>query len=155
MNRQTLFMVAAMSMLLVGCGVLSDWVGLSPSVDNGSDAGPANSMEENWLLVSMNSNPVLPGSRVELAIDGNQASGHAGCNHFSATVTVNGDSLRFGLITRTEMACVDADIMQQETGFLTALEAINTFTINNVGQLVLEDSGAQVRLLFEVVNDTN
>lgn len=52
-----------------------------------------------------------------------RASGHAGCNRWSAAVTQNGETLRFGDIVTTRIACQSELLAATERSFVAALEA--------------------------------
>ncbi|HWA15499.1 MAG TPA: META domain-containing protein [Gemmatimonadales bacterium] len=67
-----------------------------------------------------------------------RASGFAGCNRFSGTYTVAGDSLRFGPLMSTKMACPGQD--QVEGGYLAALGATVTYTLADTS-LILQGAG--------------
>jgi heat shock protein HslJ len=59
-----------------------------------------------------------------LDFDGNRASGYTGCNNWTATVTQNGEELRFSNVSATERACDGAGVqIDTERNFLAALEA--------------------------------
>jgi heat shock protein HslJ len=55
-----------------------------------------------------------------------RATGFAGCNRFSASYTLAGDSLGFGPAVSTKMACVEGDDLERE--FLAALPAVASFS---------------------------
>jgi heat shock protein HslJ len=67
-----------------------------------------------------------------------RAVGFAGCNRFSASYTLVGDSLRFGPAMATKMACVDGD--ELERSFLGALPVVATYEVTD-SALVLKGSG--------------
>ena len=72
---------------------------------------------------------VAAGTRLDMifAEDGNVA-GSAGCNRYSATFEVDGDSLRIGPVRATRMACPEpAGVLEQEAAFLAALEMVATW----------------------------
>jgi heat shock protein HslJ len=53
--------------------------------------------------------------------------GSAGCNRFTGTFALDGESVSFGPLATTRMACPEP-IMDQERAFLAALEATTQFT---------------------------
>lgn len=61
-------------------------------------------------------------------LSNNRISGNTGCNSLSGDLTVSGDSLSFGDIATTKMACHDA--MEFENRFLKALGNVNSYTID-------------------------
>jgi heat shock protein HslJ len=60
-----------------------------------------------------------PKATLEFA-SGGKVSGNSSCNRFSGTVEAVADSLRFGALISTRMACPDA-VMHQERAYLEAL----------------------------------
>ncbi len=61
--------------------------------------------------------------------------GHAGCNTFRATYTVDGNRVAIGAMAVTRKACAAAGVMQQEREFLAALRSATTWTIDARGML--------------------
>src|SRR3954451_1808272 len=57
-----------------------------------------------------------------------QAAGSASCNRFSGPVTVAGDSVTFGPLAVTRMACPEA-VMRQESAYLEALGKAERFRV--------------------------
>ncbi len=93
-----------------------------------------------WTLVTLGDSDAPPGSGdrpATLHFDSaaSRASGFAGCNRYSASYTIVGDSLRFGPAMATKMACMDGDaleraflpIIAEVTGFL-AVDSTLTLT---------------------------
>lgn len=99
-----------------------------------------------WTLVSYgdpnNPQPVVGSTPVTLTLASDGVSGNAGCNQFgTATFQYENDTLRFGQIISTLMACVDEAAMAQETVYLAALQSATTFAITD-GQLqIFYDGG--------------
>jgi heat shock protein HslJ len=94
----------------------------------------------NWVLSSFGpaSAPVavLPGSSVTAVFTTEGVSGSAGCNSYSGTFQFDNTNLTFSPLITTKMACTDNNIMTQETTYLTALQSVTSYQINN-GQLQL------------------
>jgi len=61
--------------------------------------------------------------------------GHAGCNTFRATYTVDGSRVAIGAMAVTRKACTAAGVMQQEREFLAALRSATTWAIDARGML--------------------
>jgi heat shock protein HslJ len=86
--------------------------------------------DREWVLVALATEPVPAGrdhqpATLRLEASPGRAVGFAGCNRFSASYTLAGDSLRFGPATATKMACADGD--ELERGFLGALPAVSIY----------------------------
>lgn len=75
--------------------------------------------------------------------DGNRASGHTGCNRWTADVTQNGEDLRFGMVAVTEMHCGAGVQMATERSFLAVIEAAR-YAHYDRDALVLLDAGQQI-----------
>ena len=67
-----------------------------------------------------------------------RASGSTGCNGFSGSYQLSGDSLRFGKLISTLRACVDPELNRQERTFFDVLEATRAWRITG-DTLVLSD----------------
>lgn len=98
-----------------------------------------------WRRVDdMNANP--HGATLDF-VD-NRASGYTGCNRWFATVTQNGEELRFGDIGMTRMACGAGVQTATERSFLAALEATR-YAHYDQDALVLLDANQQVIARFD------
>ena len=75
-----------------------------------------------------------------------RASGFAGCNTYGGGYTVDGNSLTFGPLISTMMACEPA-LMTLEQAYLAALAKTASFQITD-GQLDLMDANGQMVLNF-------
>ncbi len=102
------------------------------------DATPAEggaSLENTeWQLVSFGPSgaelPVIEGSllTLSLASDG-QAGGQGGCNSFGGSYQLQGDTITFGELISTLMACVDNQVTQQEQAYLQALQSAGRYEV--------------------------
>jgi putative lipoprotein len=80
----------------------------------------------------------------------NQLSGSAGCNSYSGTYTVQGESLTISSpLAVTMMACAP-DVMAQEAVFLANLKAAKGYKLQHNGQQLhlLNDKG-QVTIILK------
>ena len=102
--------------------------------ENQSPAAPVFPLETRWALREFSGEPVGPrnGGRDRFlqfasAEDHLLAFGNVGCNNFRAGIeTGEGNSLRFGPIASTRMACPDLDF---EIEFLGALASVDHYRI--------------------------
>ena len=83
--------------------------------------------------------------------DGN-LSGSTGCNDFSGTYTVDGDSLTIELGPMTQRACTDTALQAQETTIVARLPKTSSYTANEDG-LTLSDENGDALLVY-VANET-
>jgi heat shock protein HslJ len=68
-----------------------------------------------------------------------QVTGNAGCNSYFASYETDGGALSFGPVGRTEMACAEAERMEREEAFLSALEGVTAYQIR-INVLTLMDA---------------
>jgi heat shock protein HslJ len=98
-----------------------------------------------WRLESLNGNPLVEETQISLVFQDEQAGGAAGCNAYGSEVEASGEKIEFKDITMTLMACTDAGVMAQESSYLAALEAVDTYQVEQ-GKLAL--SGPGVALVY-------
>lgn len=83
-----------------------------------------------------------------LESESNRASGFGGCNRYSGGYTLKENTLRFGPMATTKMACEDS---QTEDELMLALASIQMFKISNT-TLILQ--GADGKGILECVPET-
>ncbi|HEX6473711.1 MAG TPA: META domain-containing protein [Candidatus Limnocylindria bacterium] len=99
-----------------------------------------------WTLASMNERAPVGDSVPTLAFDdAGNVSGSAGCNTYSTPTEIEGNSIAFGPLATTQMACAGAAGVQ-ERAFLQAMDEVRAYAMDTQGRLVLEDG---VVLVFE------
>jgi putative lipoprotein len=80
-----------------------------------------------WLAENIKGGGVIDNAQSTLVFaSGGRVTGSGGCNRLFATATIAGDTLMFGGVGTTRMACAPA-LMDQEQKFLGALAATRTF----------------------------
>jgi heat shock protein HslJ len=87
-----------------------------------------------WKLVDLNGKPVAAAARrrepyLRLNPEGKTLQGSGGCNAMRGAYQLDGSKLRLTQIATTRMACPDP-YMNQESAFLKALEATDSFKIS-------------------------
>jgi putative lipoprotein len=101
-----------------------------------------------WELVAIDGEALAGDAVPTLAFDEQGAvSGSTGCNTFSGEVAVDGNALSFGPLVTTRMACADPAANAQEEAFLSAMEGVSGYTVDDQGRLVLQGGP---ELTFEV-----
>jgi heat shock protein HslJ len=124
-------------------------VGLLLAACAGSPGGrsPADDAVGEWELVAGTADgavlPVPPGARATLELDGAHAGGVSFCNHYSTEYSVDGDTIAFAGLGGTDMGCEPA-VMAAETGYLRALAAADTVTLDGT-DLLLTGDGVELR----------
>jgi len=102
-----------------------------------------------WALDSLNGAAPVPGSTVtaEFTEDG-KVGGSAGCNSYSGSYTVSGNSIEFTQsMASTMMACEEL-IMAQETAYFQALAAAKSFAMKG-DQLTLTDAAGKALATYK------
>ncbi|MEJ2140046.1 MAG: YbaY family lipoprotein [Gammaproteobacteria bacterium] len=102
-------------------------------VSTGNSTQPAATLTDtDWLLtaivgetISVPANADTPYLR--LTAEGNIVQGFSGCNRYSGTWQLNGDTISFGPLAMTMMACADDDAI--ESRFMPALEKASNYVI--------------------------
>ena len=102
-----------------------------------------------WRLVSFGpaggETSLVAGTTVTLKFgEDGRASGSTGCNSYSGTYQVRGDSLSFGRLISTRRACLDQNANQQEQRFLAALESASRFRLTSNRLTIMSDRGRTV-----------
>lgn len=124
MNLKVLSLVLTLfALLLSACGI-PDPFGSDP-LDN-----------TNWELVAIGKHRPIEGSYISISFEGGQASGSSGCNRYGGGYQVNGEEITFDAMYMTEMACANADMMDQEFEYMQNLGNAQRFEILD-GQLLV------------------
>ncbi len=82
---------------------------------------------------------------LDVSADGKSVSGYAGCNNYSAPVTMKDFSIQFGDVTSTLMACDQMDI---ENALLSTFQNAKTYTVKEDGRLILVNEANNVIATF-------
>lgn len=104
----------------------------------GCGGDPASLLAQHaWSIVSVAATPAEAGQPTEMtfARDG-QVSGSAGCNRFAGGYELTGETLTFGPLAATNMAC-PPPLMEQESRVFELLQAVRGFDVTPGGELVL------------------
>lgn len=105
-----------------------------------------------WLLTSLEGEAPMPEARITLEIGKEAAGGNSGCNYYGneidvvdgGRVTWKNGKTGFGM---TAMGCA-GDVLRQETRYLDALTAAETYSLEN-DRLVLANGEGRTTLVFE------
>ncbi|HMG03034.1 MAG TPA: YbaY family lipoprotein [Edaphobacter sp.] len=106
--------------------------------------------ETYWKLIQIGDRAVTAADQQQEAnlvfhTEGGRVTGSGGCNRLTGGYTATGDSLRFGGVASTRMACMHG--METETNFLAALERVRSWKIAS-RQLELLDEEGKMLLRF-------
>jgi len=122
-------------------------------------SGPGGGVRQTlWRLEKLNGSDIVDPSRITLQLDDmGRVSGSGGCNHYTGSYTLDGESLSISQqIAATMKACAADSVMAQEGKFFELLPAMTTASIDATGVLILSGPQEQ-RLLFrreEVASQT-
>lgn len=121
----------------------------SPEGTPPSETGLENTQ---WSLISFGpvgaEQPLVEGSAITLMLGGGQAGGSGGCNSYGGPYQVNGNSITFGEMVRTERACTDQRVTEQEQRYFQALETAGEYQMEG-DQLRITYDGGNGLLIFE------
>lgn len=137
--------LAVLPLLVVACGGPSATPPADPPVAVEDLTGST------WLLREgegpAGSVLTVPDARVTLRFEegGDQLGGVSGCNHYGGEVTLDGDHVRIGQQSGTDMGC-ERPLMEVEQRYLETLRAVDTYTVDAD---VLTLTGTDARLTFD------
>ena len=100
-----------------------------------------------WRLVEYGpiDAPVAAGTEATATFDADgKLNGAAGCNSYFATYTLDGESLSVSEVGSTMMACMDDNVMQQESAYLAALSSATTLRYT-ADELIIDYAGGSLR----------
>ena len=110
-----------------------------------------------WLMESYRNAqgktvPAQPGSQATISFeDPDRVFGNTTCNQYSGSYQLDGNKLTISPGAMTMMACVDPALADQESDFLAALSATETYKIQGEQLMFLDQTGATV-LTFKVLH---
>ncbi len=107
------------------------------------------SIDGAWTLTSLGDSNNVRGAgdrAITLIVksDSTRVGGFAGCNQYGGPYTVAGDSIKFGALFSTKMACPGWP-MELETRYLAALSDAVTFSVTDSNLVFNRRSGAALR----------
>ncbi|MEP6468946.1 MAG: META domain-containing protein [Chloroflexota bacterium] len=157
-----------LAVLLVSCAYAGSGTGSGPGTGSGNGSGngsggngtgsaspnPSNAGTPagSWILTKgttlTGEIPILDDHPITLVIDAEKAGGHAACNIYGGTVTVNGDAIRLAAMSMTEMACIDERAMNAEADYMTALTAVTRWAREG-DRLVLSGEGVELTFALQ------
>ncbi|KQQ56841.1 hypothetical protein ASF84_06620 [Pseudomonas sp. Leaf127] len=93
--------------------------------------------DKSYVLEWIGERPLIDRSHLTMTLgrDG-RAYGNAGCNHWFASYSLQGQMLTFDKVGKTRKLCVEA-VMEQEQRFLDALPGTRRWDISPIQQLRL------------------
>jgi len=98
-----------------------------------------------WQLISLGGSQVAGDLSLNFG-DDNRAFGESGCNSFSTTYTLDGESLSLGAVLSTRAACVDEASSQQEADYFSALESVTGYVLSDDQLTITYGDGESMEL---------
>ena len=125
MNKANSFVgIACLAFLMMGCNSPHNAT-TNPSRPN---SAPVSLTGTEWVLQDLAGTLALPNVKATLAFpEAGRLAGNASCNRFTGSAEVSGDTIKFGMLASTRMACVDNAVSSQEMEYLKALAAAKRF----------------------------
>jgi heat shock protein HslJ len=109
--------------------------GCESAISNDETNDPLTSRD--WIALSLSGKPVVKPGSVTMSFGEGRVSGRGGCNRYSGTADYANGTIKVGPLISTKMACMEDEIMQQESAYLTALQAATRYTIGGDGKLTI------------------
>lgn len=124
-----------------------------PRAANSDPAFRASVSGVDWELVELDGKTASTGAghrraTIRFEPDTARVGGFAGCNQFGGPYTINGDSLRFGQLVSTMMACTEG--MQLESEYLAALQATRRYELSSTQLKLFGPSGPVARFSRQI-----
>lgn len=105
------------------------WVGLLATMLGVAACSGSQSIENTtWVLESLTGTDVVADNPGTLLFADGAMAGSTGCNQIGGTYSTDGDSISFGPIRSTMVACPDPGLSAQESAMMKALEATTTYS---------------------------
>ncbi len=140
-GSRAFFRISAVALVaLFGVAVLTGCGSTNPSAPESDAVAPASG---EYLSSPASSLPLVPGTQVQLTLDGSSLSASAGCNSLVGSYSLDGATLVVRDIASTMMGCTE-DLMDQDgrlSAFLTGRPVVSTspdgFTLTGEGDATL------------------
>jgi heat shock protein HslJ len=120
----------------------------------GLSSSQANLDGSAWILTAINNDAAIIGNHPTLEFEGDQVVGNASCNIYGGSYQVQGETISFGPLVRTEMYCMEPEgVMAQEQTYLGILSAAQRFELVEGMLTIYSDS--EKTLTFQTRNAIN
>jgi heat shock protein HslJ len=120
-------------------------IALTACAPGDGGAPPASLWNTKWTAQSIAGKAVSPPGSVTLNFADGGVSGNGGCNNYFGSAVISGDTIRFGHMGSTMMACTEGGRMEQEDAFHTLLKLAVRFTRPSSNRLeILASDGRKV-----------
>ena len=108
--------------------------------------GEALTVPSKWNLMSFGKSgtetPIIQDSIITLEFaENDQVGGTGGCNSYGGKFEVQGETITIKEIVSTLMACMDDQVMEQETQYFTALQGVSNYEISGDNLTIFYEDG--------------
>jgi heat shock protein HslJ len=103
-----------------------------------------------WRLLQLGEPAVTPDAEITVTFSADRLLGHSGCNDYSGSYQLTGDTIRISNTEVTTMACKETLRMTQEALYLEMLTKVNKFKVQSQ-QLELFDDQEKPVLIFAAI----
>jgi heat shock protein HslJ len=144
-------LVCCVAFLVIGCQSVAP-TAQSPAAATTRDASTL--VGTSWIAEEIAGSGVLDQVQSTLTFESaERIAGSTGCNRYFAPLQLTDTTLRFGSGGSTRRACPPA-VMDQESRFLAALEAVRAYRRDGNALWLLDDSGRTRMHLTRLSTDT-
>ena len=97
----------------------------------GADSAASDPLDgTSWVLMAYRKTRPISGTTITATFEDGRVHGSAGCNSYSGSYQVSGDTITVGAVAITEMACLEPEgVMEQELLFVEFLTDAQTFRL--------------------------
>jgi heat shock protein HslJ len=119
-----------MNKIIISLSICAGMMLLAACASSGSQTGGGDLTGKVWALTELAGKQPAAGVGIsaEFGSDG-KVSGSAGCNRYSGTYTVSGNSITISSSMATTMMMCDESVMEQESAYLKALAEAKTYAV--------------------------
>ena len=140
--------VSAAAIVLIACGKAPGEKAPEAEASQQPAAQSTATLERDWALVMLGDSaaPLGAGGKpatIRFDSAAKRAAGFAGCNQYSATFIMAGDSLHFGPAISTKMACAEGDSL--ERAFLSIIPEVSSYQATDSTLTLAGSSGLLAR----------
>lgn len=129
-----------LTIFLASCGQPSD---LAQQIINTADLN-----KTEWILSSLNGQPLIANSNITLTFNDGNLGGYGGCNWYGSTYTATTGTLSIGGIGGTQRGCdTPFGVLQQEATYYDALKQVAMYQVVN-NRLEMKNRADEVGLVF-------
>jgi heat shock protein HslJ len=140
--------VSVAAIVMIACGEAPNERAPEAEASQQPSAQTTTIVERDWALVMLGDSaaPLGAGGKpatIRFDSAAKRAAGFAGCNQYSATYTMAGDSLHFGPAISTKMACAEGDSL--ERAFLSIVPEVSNYQATDSTLTLAGSSGPLAR----------